>query len=267
MNDVKVFENEQFGTVRTLEENGKVLFCGKDIAVALGYSNPRDALNRHCKGVVKRDGVSITTNQHGVTSEQTVEMSYIPEGDVYRLIINSRLPQAQKVEEWVFDDILPSIRKHGMYATDELINNPDVAIAAFTALKHEREERRRLEAVNAAQAQELEAARPKVEFADAVESSDASISVGETAKLLRQNGIDTGEKRFFKWLREHGYLIKNGCDRNLPTQKSMEMRLFEIKESTITLPDGRTRITGTPKVTGKGQRYFINLFLNPSPAL
>ena len=135
MNDVKVFENEQFGKVRTLEENGKVLFCGKDIAVALGYSNPRDALNRHCRGVVKRDGVSITTNQHGVTSEQTVEMSYIPEGDVYRLIINSRLPQAQKVEEWVFDDILPSIRKHGMYATDELINNPDVAIAAFTALK------------------------------------------------------------------------------------------------------------------------------------
>ena len=106
-----------------------------------------------------------------------------------------------------------------------------------------------------------------MEFAEAVESSSDSISVAEVAKILRQNGIDTGEKRLFTWLREHGYLIKIGCDRNLPTQKSMEMGLFEIKESAIPLPDGRTRITRTSKVTGKGQRYFINLFLNPSPAL
>lgn len=259
MNDVKVFENEQFGEVRTLTINNEPWFVALDVCRILGLDKTWNALQR------------LDDDEKGTTSISTLggmqEVTIINEAGLYNLVLGSRKKEAKEFRRWVTHDVLPDIRKHGMYATDDLLNDPELAIAVFTALKQEKEERRRLEAVNAAQAQELEAARPKVEFADAVESSDASISVGETAKLLRQNGIDTGEKRFFKWLREHGYLIKNGCDRNLPTQKSMEMGLFEIKESTITLPDGRTRITGTPKVTGKGQRYFIKLFLNPSPAL
>lgn len=115
MNELKLFESQEFGAVRTLEENGKILFCAKDVAAALGYRNTRDAISRHCKGVVKRDGVSLTTNQHGTTTEQTVEMAFIPEGDVYRLMARSELPGADKFESWIFDEVVPSIRKTGGY--------------------------------------------------------------------------------------------------------------------------------------------------------
>ena len=124
---IQAFENPEFGQVRMLEEDGKVLFCGRDVAVALGYSNPNDALTRHCRGIVKREGVSFTTNQYGATSEQTVEMSFIPEGDVYRLIVRSNLPSAEKFECWVFDEVLPSIRKTGMY-----ISSPQYDVGALS---------------------------------------------------------------------------------------------------------------------------------------
>ena len=245
MNELKVFEKEEFGSVRTIEENGKVLFCGRDIAEALGYSNPRDALSKHCRGVAKRD----TLTAGGMQS-----FSFIPEGDVYRLITHSKLPGAERFERWVFDEVLPTIRKHGMYATDDLLNDPDLAIKAFTALKEERERNKQLQAQN-------EAMKPKALFADAVATSKTSILVGDLAKLIKQNGVEIGQKRLFVWLRENGYLIKGGSDYNMPTQRSMQMGLFEIKESTTNNPDGSVRINRTTKVTGKGQQYFINKFL------
>lgn len=245
MNELKIFENEEFGSIRTIEENSKVLFCGKDIAMALGYSNYRDALNRHCNGVVKRD----TLTAGGVQS-----ISFITEGNVYRLITHSKLPAAEKFESWVFDEVLPTIRKHGMYATDDLLNDPDLAIKAFTALKEERERNRLLQSQN-------EAMKPKALFADAVAASETSILVGELAKILKQNGVEIGQNRLFAWLRDNGYLIKYGADYNMPTQKSMVLKLFEIKESTVNNPDGSVRINRTTKVTGKGQQYFINKFL------
>lgn len=255
MNELQIFTNEMFGELRTIEENGKMLFCGSDVARALGYSNPRDALLRHCKGVVKHDvGVETGTKADGTAAVQTVAMSFISEGDVYRLITHSKLPAAERFERWVFDEVLPTIRKHGMYAVDELIANPDLGIAALTALKEERAKTKELEA-------QIEQDKPKVLFANAVEASKSSILIGDLAKLLKQNGVDTGQKRLFDQLRQEGYLMKGGSAYNMPTQRSMEMGLFEVKESTVNNPDGSIRINRTTKVTGKGQTYFINKFL------
>lgn len=250
MNNLIIFKNENFGQVRMAEINGKPYFVGKDIAKSLGYKNTNDAITRHCKGVVKHEGFKINGNK----------ISLITEGDMYRLITNSELPQAEKFEEWVFDEVLPSIRKHGAYMTEntleKALTSPDFLIQLATNLKEEQERRRLLEEEKARNA-------PKVIFADAVSTSHTSILVGELAKLMKQNGIDTGEKRLFKWLRDNGYLIKRkGTDYNMPTQKSLELKIIEIKERTINNPDGSIRITKTPKVTGKGQQYFINKFLN-----
>lgn len=252
-NELQIFTNEQFGDIRTIEENSKVLFCGNDIANALGYSNPRDALNRHCKGVVKRDAPT----EGGIQA-----ISFIPEGDVYRLIAHSKLPKAQEFESWVFDEVLPTIRKHGMYATDELLANPDLLIQLATQLKEERAARYALEAENAAQAHQIAADAPKVVFANAVATSKSSILIGDLAKLLRQNGIEMGQKRLFAWLRDNGYLMRRGESYNMPTQQSMERGLFEIKEGSVANPDGSIRVTRTVKCTGKGQQYFVNLFLS-----
>lgn len=140
--EIQIFTNEQFGEVRTLEEGGKVLFCASDVAKALGYSNPRDAISRHCRGVVKHDGVSVTTNQYGVATEQKSEMSFIPEGDVYRLIVRSKLPTAERFERWVFDEVLPSIRKHGGYlAGQESMTGEELMAKALMVAKKTLEER------------------------------------------------------------------------------------------------------------------------------
>lgn len=260
MNGLQIFDNPEFGQIRTIEENGKVLFCGSDVAKALGYSNPYDAMARHCKkaGIVKREGVSKTTNQHGVTTDQINEMKYIDEGNLYRLITHSKLPSAERFESWVFDEVLPSIRKHGMYARDELLDNPDLLIEVATQLKREREQRKALES-------KVKQDAPKVLFADAVAASNTLILIGELAKILRQNSVDIGRNRLFKWLREKGYLSKrNGTDYNAPTQRAMELGLFEVKETAITHSDGHVTVNKTTKVTGKGQQYFINLFLGTS---
>ena len=259
-NELQVFTNEQFGDIRTVEENGKVLLCGNDIAIALGYSNPRDALYKHCRCVAKRDV------PHPQSPDKQIEMSFIPEGDVYRLIAHSKLPKAQEFESWVFDKVLPSIRKHGAYMTEQTLEDaltsPDFLIRLATQLKEEQEARRTLEAENAAQAQQIAADAPKVVFANAVATSKSSILVGDLAKLLRQNGIEMGQKRLFAWLRDNGYLMKRGESYNMPTQQSMERGLFEIKEGSVANPDGSIRVTRTVKCTGKGQQYFVNLFLN-----
>lgn len=246
MNELQIFENSEFGTVRTVQFEGKTYFVANDVAKALGYKRPADAVTAHCKGSVKH---------RYLTDGGEQELKLIPEGDIYRLVIKSQLPSAEKFESWVFDEVLPSIRKHGMYAVDDLINNPDLAIKAFTALKEEKERNRALQEDN-------DRMRPKEIFADAVAASDTSILIGDLAKLLRQNGIEMGQKRLFVWMRENGYLIKRkGADWNMPTQKSMELGLLEVKERIINNQDGSARIIKTTKVTGKGQQYFINKFL------
>lgn len=255
MNELKIFENPEFGSVRTVEINGKPYFVASDVAKALGYANPRDAILRHCKGVVKHDGVSNTTNQHGTTTEQIMELNFIPEGDIYRLIVKSKLPSAERFEAWVFDEVLPSIRKHGMYAEEELLDNPDLLIKVAQALKEEREKNKKL-------SEENKRMKPKEIFADAVTVSDTCILIGELAKIIKQNGVDIGQNRLFTWMRDNGYLIsRKGTDYNMPMQKSMDLGLFEIKERTINNPDGSVRVTKTVLVTGRGQQYFINKFL------
>ena len=246
MNELQIFENREFGTVRTVQFDGKTYFVANDVAKALGYVETAKAVRTHCKGVSEMD---IPSNG-GIQT-----MKIIPEGDIYRLVIKSQLPSAEKFESWVFDEVLPSIRKHGVYAVDELLNDPDLAIKAFTALKEEKERNKALQADN-------DRMRPKEVFADAVATSHTSILIGDLAKLLKQNGVDIGQKRLFSWMRENGYLIKRqGSDWNMPTQRSMELGLFEVKESTVNNPDGSVRINKTTKVTGKGQQYFINKFL------
>ena len=179
----------------------------------------------------------------------------INESGLYALIFGSKLESAKRFKHWVTSEVLPAIRKHGVYAVDELLGNPDIAIKAFTALKEEREKNRLLQADN-------ERMKPKEIFADAVATSHTEILIGDLAKLLKQNGVETGQKRLFVWMRENNFLIKRkGADWNMPTQKSMEMGLFKVKESTVNNPDGSVRINKTTKVTGKGQQYFINKFL------
>lgn len=246
MTDLQIFENSEFGTIRTAQFDGKTYFVANDVAKALGYVETAKAVRTHCKGVSEMD---IPSNG-GIQT-----MKIIPEGDIYRLVIKSQLPSAEKFESWVFDEVLPSIRKHGVYAVDELLNDPDLAIKAFTALKEEKERNKALQADN-------DRMRPKEVFADAVATSHTSILIGDLAKLLKQNGVDIGQKRLFNWMRDNGYLIKRkGSDWNMPTQRSMELGLFEVKESTVNNPDGSVRINKTTKVTGKGQQYFINKFL------
>lgn len=252
MNELQIFNNNQFGEIRTIDEGDKVLLCGSDIAKALGYTNPSKALADHCRCVTK------CYIPHPQAPNKEIEMSFIPEGDVYRLITHSKLPTAEKFEHWVFDEVLPSIRKHGVYATpttiEQLIADPANAIKVFSALKQEQERRKELEETVTLNA-------PKVLFADAVQASRDSCLIGQLAKMIRQNGHPIGANRMFAWLRDNGWLCKKGENWNMPTQKAVESGYFEIKETVIANPDGSTRITRTPKVTGKGQIYFINLFL------
>lgn len=192
-------------------------------------------------------------------------MSIINEAGLYSLVLGSRKPEAKAFKRWITHEVIPTIRKHGAYMTEQTIakalESPDFLIELAMKLKTEQEERKRLEAENAEQAKELDEAKPKVIFADGVCASKTSILIGDLAKLIRQNGVEVGQKRLFAWLRENGYLMKSGESYNMPTQRSMEAKWFEIKESSVLNPDGSIRVTKTPKVTGKGQVYFVNMFL------
>lgn len=246
MNELKIFKNSEFGEIRTVEIGGEPWFVGKDVAEVLGYSNPQKAVRDHIDDDDKTLNESFTVNgTQGVL---------INESGLYSLILSSKLPNAKAFKRWVTSEVLPSIRKHGLYAKEELLDNPDIAIAAFKALKEEREARKALEAEN-------ERMQPLALFAKSVSASDTSILIGDLAKLLKQNGYDTGQKRLFEELRQRSFLMKTGSSKNLPTQNAMELGLFEVKESTINNPDGSVRVTKTTKVTGKGQVYFVNLFL------
>ena len=251
MNNLQIFNNDRFGEIRTVEDGGKVLFCGSDIANALGYTNTRKALSDHCRCVTK------CYIPHPQSLDKTIEMSFITEGDIYRLIAHSKLPTAQEFERWVFDEVLPTIRRNGAYMTDstleQALTSPDFLIQLATKLKEEKAKTAELQA-------KVEQDKPKVLFAQAVETAKTSILVGDLAKILKQNGVNTGQKRLFEQLRSEGYLIKGGSSHNMPTQRAMEMGLFEVKESTINNPDGSIRVTRTVKVTGKGQVYFVNRY-------
>ncbi|QOP49027.1 phage antirepressor [Lacticaseibacillus paracasei] len=237
--------------VRTVVVDNEPMFVGKDVADILGYQNGSRDVNTH---VEEEDRLKYQIG----TSGQAREMTIINESGLYSLVISSKLPTAKEFKHWVTHEVLPSIRKHGAYMTPETIEkaiyDPDFIINLATQLKNEQAKTAALKADN-------ETMKPKALFADAVATSHTSILIGDLAKLIRQNGVDIGQNRLFAWLREHGYLIGSGDRRNMPTQRAMDLGLFDIKERTFQNPDGSVRITKTTKVTGKGQQYFINKFL------
>ena len=246
MNKFEIFNYEN-KEIRTIMKDNEMWFVGKDVAEILGYARARKAILDHVdlddKGVLKQSTLG------GVQ-----DVTIINESGLYSLILSSKLESAKKFKKWVTKEVLPTIRKHGMYATEELLNNPDFAIEVLTQLKQERAEKEKY-------IKEIEEQKPKVIFADSVTASPTSILVGELAKILKQNGIDIGQNRLFQKLRDLGYLIsRNRTDFNMPTQKSMNLGLFEIKETSVTHADGHISISKTPKITGKGQVYFINKF-------
>ena len=223
------------------------LFVAKDVAEWIEHSNPTEML----KSVDEDEKLTSTILRAG----QIREVNLLTENGLYEVLMQSRKPLAKEFKKKV-KEILKSIRKHGLYATDQLLNNPDFAIAAFQALKEERARKQALEA-------QIEADKPKVLFADAVSASKSSCLIGELAKILKQNGIDIGQNKLFQWLRSNGYLIsRRGESWNQPTQKSMQLGLFELKKTNINHADGHTTVNTTTKVTGKGQQYFINKFLS-----
>lgn len=252
MNQLQVFNNTEFGQVRTMVINGSPWFVAKDVCECLDINNSRQALARldsdEKNSVILNDG-----------TPGNPEKGIVNEYGLYSLVLSSRKPSAKAFKRWITHEVIPAIRKHGAYMTGETLEqaltSPDFLIRLATELKTEQEARRLAE-------QKIEADKPKVLFADSVAASHGSILVGELAKLLNQNGIDIGQNRLFNWLRENGYLIcRKGTDYNMPTQRSMELQLFSIKETAITHSDGHVSISKTVKVTGKGQLYFVNKFL------
>lgn len=250
MNELQVFNSEEFGEIRTITKDSKTYFAGSDVAKALGYAIPHKAVQTHCKGVLKWNIPTNSGNQ---------DILFITEGDIYRLIMKSKLPSAEKFERWVMEEVLPSIRKNGGYiAGQETLSDEELMAKALLVANNKIAERDKI--IEQKQAR-IEQMKPKEIFADAVSASHTSILVGDLAKLICQNGYQIGQKRLFDWLRANGYLIKTGSSYNMPTQRYVEQGLFEIKESNLVNPDGSVRITKTTKVTGKGQIYFVNKFL------
>lgn len=254
MTDLQIFNSPEFGAIRTIEKDGEPWFVGKDVATILGYAKPLNALATH---IDEDDSLKQGLTDNMGRMQETI---FINESGLYSLVLSSKLPTAKKFKRWVTNEVIPSIRKHGAYMTPETLEkvllSPDTLMQLAQNLKDEQEKRKALEA-------QIESQKTAVLFTGAVETSKTSILIGELAKMLKQNGVNIGQNRLFAWMREKGYLIKRkGTDYNMPTQRSMEMGLFEIKETTINNPDGSIKISKTPKVTGKGQVYFINLFLN-----
>lgn len=251
-NGVVPFQNETLNcTVRAVVKDGEPWFVAKDVCDALGYGNSREALSKHVRD--KWKGVTIRDTLGG-----TQQLSIINEAGLFALVMKSKMPKAVEFQDWVCEEVLPSIRKHGSYATEakleEMLADPDTMILTLQALKTEREKRKALE-VKAAEDS------PKVLFTDAVMTSNSSISIRELARFLHQNHIDIGQNRLFRQLREEGYLCKSGTDHNLPTQRAMELGLFEVKKGAYIDSKGTNVVTRTTKVTGKGQVYFVNKFL------
>ena len=249
MNELQIFNNPDFGQVRMVMIEDTPYFVGKDVADILGYVNGSRDINTH---VDEEDKLKYQISTAGQMREQIL----INESGVYALVFSSKLPTAKKFKRWVTSEVLPSIRKHGAYMTkptiEQIITSPDFLIKLATELKNEKEARQEAEA-------KVKAQKPKVLFSDTVAGSSTSILIGELAKMIKQTGkVDIGQKRLFAWLREQGYLMQRGGIPNYPTQKSLNLKVLEVKERTINNPDGSTRLTFTTMVTGKGQIYFVN---------
>ena len=250
LSKVEIFRSEQFGEIRTVEISNTGWLVGKDVAEKLGYKDTVNALKDH---VEEEDKLTWQI----ATSGQKRNMTVINESGLYSLVLSSKLPGAKAFKKWVTSEVLPSIRKDGLYATaqtiDSILSNPDFAIKLLKKYKEEQQRKQALQ-------EKVEEDKPKVLFADSVTSSNTTILIGDLAKIMKQNGVDIGQKRLFEWLRNNGYLMKSGTSRNMPTQKAADMGLFFVKESSVTNSDGSIRITKTTKVTGKGQIYFVNKF-------
>lgn len=237
--------------VRTVTINDEPYFVGKDVATILGYKKPENAIANHVENEDKT-----TTLIQGTGSNYKSKSVIINESGLYSLILGSKLPTAKEFKHWVTSEVLPAIRKHGAYMTDEkafnVIHNAD-GLADLLQ-----------QAADQLKAKDIQIAemKPKALFADAVSTSNSSILIGQLAKILRQNGVNIGQNRLFAWMRKNGYLGTRGSNRNVPTQRSMELGLFKTKETVINHSDGHTTVNITTKVTGKGQQYFINKFLN-----
>ncbi|WP_278363427.1 phage antirepressor [Leuconostoc lactis] len=253
MNEVEVF-NFEANEVRTVIIENEAWFVGKDVAQALGYQDTPKAIKQH---VDPDDRLTLTGQNAHLENLPNRGVVGVNESGVYSLIFGSKLESAKRFKKWVTSEVLPAIRKHGTYMTNEkaeaLINRPNDTLADLLIQAGEQ-----LKAKDV----QISEMKPKALFADAVSASQTSILVGELAKLLKQNGVEIGANRLFTWLRENGYLIRRkGTDYNMPTQRSMELELFEIKEHNHINSNGVNVTTKTPKVTGKGQQYFINKFL------
>lgn len=244
MNELQIFKNNQFGNVRIVMKDQEPWFVAKDVCECLAISKHRDAISR------------LDDDERGSLKVDTLggkqEMATVNEYGLYSLVLSSRKQEAKEFKRWITHDVIPQIRKTGQYIADIPKTLPD----ALRAYANEVEEHNKAKAL-------IEEQKPKVLFADSVAASHTSILVGDLAKLLHQNGVkNMGQKRLFNWLRENSYLIKRkGSDYNSPTQKAMEMGLFQIKETVVSHADGHTSVNKTTKVTGKGQQYFINKFL------
>lgn len=258
MNEIKAFRNSEFGEVRTLlDENNEIWFVGKDVSKILGYQNGSRDINAH---VDEEDRKIIKSTETVLLDVPSRGLTIINESGLYSLVLSSKLPSAKKFKRWVTSEVLPAIRKTGGYIADQenMSDSELMAKALEVAHKTLALRNKRIEELD----KENKAMKPKVVFADAVEASDTSILVGELAKLISQKkNKKIGQNKLFEWLRENGYLMKKGSWKNMPTQRSVDMGIIEIKERTITSADGSARITKTPKITGKGQVYFINKFL------
>ena len=257
MNTITTFKNSEFGEIRVVMRESEHWFVGKDVADMLGYKDTSDALKKH---VDVEDKLKVKVGEIPTLKTSNYGAILINESGLYSLILGSKLPSAKRFKHWVTSEVLPSIRKNGGYiANQENLSDDELLERALIVAQRKIEERNK---EIAQQKEQIAIMQPKAIFADAVSSSSNSILIRDMAKLLKQNGIDIGEKRLFEYLRNNGYLIKRpGADYNSPTQKSMELGLFEIKE-TVVADTNDTRIHKTGKITGKGQRYFVNKFLN-----
>lgn len=244
MNELKIFSSEEFGEVRTVNIDNEPWFVGKDVTMALGYQNASKALADHVEECDKLNNESLSSlGQRGGW--------LINESGLYALIFGSKLESAKRFKHWVTSEVLPAIRKTGGYQMQAPQGKELLALAVLEAQKTIEQ-----------QTAQIEQMKPHAVLGRAITTANTSILVGDLAKILRQNGIDIGAQRLFAWLRDKGYLVKRkGADWNMPTQKSMDMKLFEIKESVHIDGNGCNRISRTPKVTGRGQEYFANKFL------
>lgn len=248
MNNIQLFNSPEFGQIRTITDNNDIYFVGKDVAEILGYANTQKAIRDH---VDEEDKLT----ERIVLSGQNREVVTINESGLYSLVLSSKLPSAKRFKRWVTSEVLPALRRQGGYMLTGANETPEQIMAR--ALKIADEALKRKDAL-------IEEMKPKALFADAVGASDNTCLVGELAKMLRQNGVDIGANRLFKRLRNEGFLGKYGSNYNVPTQRSMELGLFRIKEATIRHPDGHVTLRRTPKCTGKGQCYFMKRYASQS---